>query len=72
MMSGLTFSVHIATLGYGLLAGIGSGAFHILGIWPAWSYYEAKKSMITGILFGASSIGTAIFGLLFSYVCNPK
>lgn len=68
----LTFDSFMAVLLHGLLVGYGVGTLEASAMWPAWSYYDHIKGLITGILFVGYSLGATAFGLVIPTFSNPK
>lgn len=77
LLAGGLFICSVATnlwvlvLGYGLTFGFGTGTVTLCGIWPCWTYYQASKGKVTGIICAGISLGTTAYNLLFTYLLNP-
>jgi OFA family oxalate/formate antiporter-like MFS transporter len=56
---------------YASLFGIGIGFSYLTPLMCAWNHYPQKKGLVTGIILGSFGLGSFIFDLLSTYICNP-
>jgi MFS family permease len=64
-----TFPMFLVCYGAGF--GFGVGIQYFAAVISAWSYFPNHKGRVSGIIFGAFGMGSAIFNLVATKIVNP-
>jgi len=57
---------------YSIFFGVGSGMITITTFWPAWDHFPNNRGKVTGFIMSGYSLATIVFGLMFTFIVNPK
>jgi hypothetical protein len=70
-LGGFWANSYFVVVVFGLFVGLGCGILSICSLWPCWNHFGSTNSKITGIIVVGFSIGSGIYGVIFTYLVNP-
>lgn len=66
-----TYSIYLSCFGYAFFSGFACGILLITPVYPVWSYFSKKKSLISGVISACLSLGMGTYGIFFTFISNP-